>query len=107
MKQLTIDVLTSLLVITNFFTGILNFVPEILIPNFVISIIPLPISPLITAIILMIIGSLLDVIFQKSITQSIIITAIFAFAYWIITPNVLLLAVFAGVIAFAQVMLKE
>ena len=107
MKQLTVDILTSLLVIVNLFTGILSFVPAIFFPNFLITLIPLPISPLIISIILMAIGCLLDVIFQKSIMQSIIITALFAFAYWIITPNILLLAVFAGAIAFGQIILKE
>ena len=71
MKQLTVDVLTSLLVILNYFIPILSFVPSpISISNFIIELIPLPIPSLIIAIILMAIGSFLDVIFQKSIMQS-------------------------------------
>ena len=105
MKQLTVDILTSALVLINLYTGILSFVPDIYFSNFLVVLIPIP--PLITALGLMILGCLLDVLTHKSRAGSLLIIGIFGFAFWALTPNLLLLAVFLGVIAFGQFVLKE
>jgi hypothetical protein len=105
MKQLTVDVLTSILVLVNFFTGILSFVPIFFFPNPLNAV--LPIDAWIVSIGLMVLASVMDVMVSRSRLASIIIICVFGLAYWMVTPNVLLLAVFVGVIAFGQIVLKE
>jgi hypothetical protein len=107
MKQLTVDVLTCGLVLLNSFTNILGFVPEFSFPNFIVALIPLPIPTLFLAIGLMVVGVVLDVAMQRSRMGSIAVIGVFGFAFWALTPNILLVAVFVGAIAFGQFVLKE
>ena len=105
MKQLSVNVLTSILVIVNALANILGFVPVVFFPNPINSF--LPFTPFLVSVGLMIVASLLDVIIYQFRIGSLIIILLFGFAYWIITPNILLLALFTGVIAFGQIVLKE
>jgi hypothetical protein len=107
MKQLTVDVLTSVLVLVNVFTGILDFLPAIIFVNPLLTLIPLPISPLILAVILMVAGVVLDVSTRRSRYGSLLVIAVFTLAYWTVTPNLIQLALFVGVIVFGQFALKE
>src|SRR3989304_10400151 len=105
-KQAIVDIFTSILALVNYFTGILSFVPVVFFPNFIISMMTLPVQPVVIAVFLMIGGVLLDVLVHRSKMGYFLVVPVHAFAYWILTPNVLLVALFTGVILFGQLVLK-
>ena len=105
MKQGTIDIFTSLLVIANHYLNLLHFVPVMLFD--VNQLITLPLPPIFLAVILMVIGLFADIILQKSKFGFLTIGTIHFIAYALITPNLVLVALFTGVILFGQLFLKE
>lgn len=107
MKQVTIGIFTSVLVLANYVTGLMNFLPAITYSFPLMSLMPSGISPVIISAGLMILGVVLDMMIHRSKKGSALVIVILGIAYWMVTPNLLLLALFTGIIVFGQLAMKE